>query len=956
LTNQRKDLPGEQGAAIRVSEAHLGKAGGPKSAKGGAGQRRRRDHRQRPCGNPPAIPASVVFTVKATEARTHLRFTGKLKWNEVTLDEQGHPSKVKRYDMQIRATDVAGVPIDTEDSTARMSASVKFDPTRFPVKDAVIITGTTAEFHLTRNHTFIAGDIVVVRGMKPTGYNGTWTVLSAGLTARNFRADIGTSPGASTEGGRVFEDLDRFYVITRELPRPKTWYWQGRVRAVDNEDCAGDWSDWTTPLLPWTGADPAPPVPTGVTLSYDTVERHRFQRLRAKVLWNEVVNFTYPGTAADNEDDVINYEAQLQVSTDGGGSWANSHQSKVRTAKDEDADTTAYAIFSNIKKWPQYRARVRTIDRYNRRSAWSTPTAGGSPSDTTPPPVPASVIGLMQLNSIAIDWNDPTETDTDIVDEDIAYYQVQLAMHGGFASVAKFWRYVVGTRREFHSDNYRTRYWMRVRSVDASGNKSAWVQVGPMRPLKHRGTRRISAAGAIQRKQIDWAQEDFEIAGALGNQAKSTSTTDPMYAWVDGESGDGVLTCQVTTGSVADRIYAGCVFRRLDNDDFLAAVVSDIAGTNGTQIISSIAGTIATLGTNTALVVETETTYDMELTLAGTSIILKVNGVQYNSITSSTHQTQTGVGIFARRDASTFDNGESRWNDFTFLPSGQTEHSVADDFDRIPGSGESALADGLGSVDAQIGAMAFAGTITGGAASDLGIAESGQTWAYVGSWQIEETATPFSLYGNAATLPIFYAEDAPLRTGLNVPEQTDHPTVLKMGLGGQNTDPVQIVLDRPTQIIAWGFANIISEHTSKSNNINFFLPFENTTAGTTAVGRKTTNFGIEDTALWAYDGEFSVNRKQFNFGNTYVLLATSHTAWYDATPDAPVTMSFWWGYSQFGDSSPSQSIQYSIANQKMTILLCYAPDYSSTFSTTRRPRWTRYGTNRVSYRRQEGSS
>lgn len=398
MTNPNQFKPGESLEVMRRSRKH------------NRGHRKHRDHRQRPCGSPPAQPSGVVLSFQATEARTHLRFTGKVKWNEVEFDEGGTRTKVKRYEVRMRATDSGGTPVESEDAVTRMRAMVKFDPTRIPISDAEITSGTIAEFTTTRNHHRSAGDVVVVKGMKPIAYNGTWTVLAAGLAAKTFRADIGASPADSTDGGQFYEDIDRFYVISRELPRPRKWYWQASVRAIDNDDCAGDWSAWTAPGLPWTGADPEPPAPTygGTPITFDRIGRGKRRKLRLKFTFNEVVNWDVPG--GDDEPDMRSYVVVVDRSDDGltwdGTPW---YRKKIVAAKqDDDADTTRTVHFIvEPRQW--YRVKVKSIDRYNRHGDFSAFTSATWPGDTTQPPTPLLVrIFETATNRVAVDWDAPT--------------------------------------------------------------------------------------------------------------------------------------------------------------------------------------------------------------------------------------------------------------------------------------------------------------------------------------------------------------------------------------------------------------------------------------------------------------------------------------------------------------------------------------------------------------------
>lgn len=366
------------------------------------------------CDQPPAAPTGVVLTFKAREALTHLRFHLKVRWNRVTTDADGFrllKPGITAYEVQYIATDVAGVPVDIEDLKTNFRVREKQPVNQTAITAATIITGTTARFTTRRNHGFNAGDKVLVEDMTPTAYNGSWTVSATGLTANQFRADIGASPGDGTKFGTVYDDDDHLHIISGTLPRPKTLYWKARVRARDSEQRWSEWSPWTAPGLPWTGADPEPPAPSfpATPIAFDRVGRDKPRRLRLKLTFNEVVNWDVPG--GDREDDVHSYVVVIDRSDDGttwdGTPW---YRKKVISAKqDDDADTTRTVhFFVGARQW--YRAKVRTIDRYGHRGDWSAWTDAAFPGDNTRPPQPQNVrIFDNAVDRIILDWAAPTE-------------------------------------------------------------------------------------------------------------------------------------------------------------------------------------------------------------------------------------------------------------------------------------------------------------------------------------------------------------------------------------------------------------------------------------------------------------------------------------------------------------------------------------------------------------------
>jgi hypothetical protein len=157
---------------------------------------------------------------------------------------------MRRYVVQLQRSTDGGVT-----RAGRTRKYVVVETTVRKVTAASIVSGTTAEFTLDKAHDLDAGDTVIVSGMTPGGYNGTWTVLSAGLTATKFRADIGSSPGAATAFGEAHENTTT--VEVRSV-RKHVWY-RFRVKAENTTGCESEWSSWTS----WTLANDhvAPPSP-----------------------------------------------------------------------------------------------------------------------------------------------------------------------------------------------------------------------------------------------------------------------------------------------------------------------------------------------------------------------------------------------------------------------------------------------------------------------------------------------------------------------------------------------------------------------------------------------------------------------------------------------------------------------------------------------------------------------
>jgi hypothetical protein len=339
-------------------------------------------------------------------------------------------------------------------------------------------------------HSLAVGDKVHVRNCKPqTGYNsvvGTpWTVTTVPDT-KTFRVTGGssgladcTNPGAAIESE---EDPDKLHIVTRTLPRPKKWCWQTRVRAVDKDDCEGNWSAWTPspPLTtPFVGADPQPPVPSGLQLDFDKLEKARHARWQGRVRWNEVQNFDYPGTPADDEVDVSRYHWQVQVSKDQiVGDDQLYRSGTTKEAQDEDDNDLVRIRFAiRNKKW-WFRARVRSIDRFNRRSAYTSWTSWQQPGNELPPAPTLVTIFEGSADRVVMEWTAPPDPDDgDFIHVDIDHFQAQISKQVGFGTPYRFDRQVPGERKAFKVKDIDTPdiFYGRVRSVNSDREKSAWI-------------------------------------------------------------------------------------------------------------------------------------------------------------------------------------------------------------------------------------------------------------------------------------------------------------------------------------------------------------------------------------------------------------------------------------------------------------------------------------------------
>jgi hypothetical protein len=194
------------------------------------------------------------------------------------------------------------------------------------------------------------------------------------------------------------------------IVRPRTWYYQTRVRAgirVAGTICWSAWSAWTTPVQPATGALPGPPVPTGQTLTFIRDESRKGSPWAAKQQWNEVPTWT--PTDGDTLDGAARYVVQLAVSDDGGTTTKNVRRDSIE-ARDADSDTTAFRIWHHISRHYWYRSRVRAVDVYGRKGAWSAWTAWARPPKISGP-VQNLVLKHPKPRLYVAKWDPPSDED-----------------------------------------------------------------------------------------------------------------------------------------------------------------------------------------------------------------------------------------------------------------------------------------------------------------------------------------------------------------------------------------------------------------------------------------------------------------------------------------------------------------------------------------------------------------
>ena len=371
---------------------------------------RKNRHRRRPCGgNTPSAPTGLAFSWETVEKGRHRRLAVMLDWNPVRTNTSGAESRMERYRVQLERSNDAGAT-----RAGKPRKWLVSEATVRKITSAAIHSGTIAEFHTDDVHDLTIGDTVVVSGMTPAGYNGTWTVLTAGLGDDSFRADIGSSPGAATVLGEAHEDVTSLEV--RSI-RKHVWY-RFRVQAQNVAGCRGAWSAWTS----WTLANDhvRPSTPTDVRIYSASTNR----------------------VVVDWEAPMIYLPTEGTVSGSGG-----------------TTTLTGTGTF--------FQTQIGLGTKIRIGSAGDVRTVTAIASDT----------------SLTVDSNLSTGYSGEVLytedpDPDVAFYDVWTDTGATFAPPAyKRDRYRATTKIAIRPDDadLGSTFYARVRSFDASGNRSKWV-------------------------------------------------------------------------------------------------------------------------------------------------------------------------------------------------------------------------------------------------------------------------------------------------------------------------------------------------------------------------------------------------------------------------------------------------------------------------------------------------
>jgi microcystin-dependent protein len=447
----------------------------------------------------------VRFRVR--EAKTHLEYYGFAVWNEQTWDSNGLPGDftVDRYHLQWKVTTDAAGNNYAHESGEKVRGHKTVHVADDNKTQSIEVTGASGGNFKVE----YAGEETGVIAWNATAANvQTALVALAGVAPADVSASggpLGTSPVTLdwTGDGKTpklvvsDDDLtgpnplvttqfrDKYRVDFGRMWQPKRLYVSARLRVRAGAGCWSDWSIWTTPVHPIDGtSEPIPPVPANTSLTFDYNHATRGNPMRAIVAGDYVGNWDVPG--GDVEDDMARYHIQLQHSRDGGSTWEWPPQKKSVRDKD-DNDNRWRTVFNNVNRKWDYRYRVNSEDRFNRRGpfgpgafnanqrldGWSALVDPGTSNDSPPAPtismadIDRSKLHL-QVDDYGAQWKDRIE-----------YYEWEVYYDSVTAPNLQ-------QKDQFHRGNSKVfplrkpgghAVIARVRAYTASDESSAWAQV-----------------------------------------------------------------------------------------------------------------------------------------------------------------------------------------------------------------------------------------------------------------------------------------------------------------------------------------------------------------------------------------------------------------------------------------------------------------------------------------------
>jgi hypothetical protein len=450
------------------------------------------------CRSAPSVPINVTGVFRRREMGKRDRWRARVSWDFDGLDVGGRAINAERAHVQMRATDASGDPVETTlqdearvamadafsvhaGSAALSTTNPKQRDTRelnaSPDEIKKTITGLTTGIATQVNFYALEkadGDAPrlkfeiwnVTDGVSVASKNETLSGLHPKLyVSRTFTPAAGKTYEArvswvSGTGIGLFHHIqwhdlgeaavwnkyidtdDDEIAVFQDIARPKTWFYQFRVRImnrVGGHRCFSAWSAWTTPINPGHGTYAGPPPPTGLTQVIDKVDGTRRAPWRVRSRWNEAPWWVAPDD--DAREGVDAYDVKLEISNNGGSTVSARRVVRVPASIDVDNNATAQKDWTyKIHGKRHYRSFVRSVAN-GRKGAYSSPTAWASPGGA-PNPVQNLTWSNITPATLYAEWDDPVDV------SDIDRFRVRVFRQPGAVLVKD--RYIYGNSFRYH--------------------------------------------------------------------------------------------------------------------------------------------------------------------------------------------------------------------------------------------------------------------------------------------------------------------------------------------------------------------------------------------------------------------------------------------------------------------------------------------------------------------------
>lgn len=476
---------------------------------------------------PPGVPTLSVPTITRTyDFDNNAVYTLDATW---TIPPD---SDLAGYDVQVKAG-IGGAYTGYKVNSNNFSLLVQAGIAYYVRVRAFDRTGNVSSYSVEQNATFsdttapaTISDLSAIALNKAARLNWTNPSDRDVATYEVWRNTTGTTPNPATDlSMRVASNATSFSLIVtytdENLADNTTYYYW-----VTTVDTAGNRSAFSNRPTVSTGSliDVTPPaVPTGLALTslgaYDATNTF-IVRLFAN--WNAVA-----------DSDLSGYDLQLR---ENGGNWVSFL-----------TNTNMYELI--VRPNTLFEARLRSFDRSDNRSAFTSIVSHTSTRDTVAPAVPTSLSVSASLTSLFLSWTNPADSDLDKIEiwentSNNSGTATRIATVNAIPSATG------GFSRSGLGSGVQRFYWLK--AVDSSGNVSGFSTGSNGTTARVAQVDVTSGLTIPQSVNVTNMNTVAGTAGALAYNAFDQK----LYRYVSGSPPSAVWTATVTapeiTGTLSD--------------------------------------------------------------------------------------------------------------------------------------------------------------------------------------------------------------------------------------------------------------------------------------------------------------------------------------------------------------------------------------------------------------------